>query len=364
MKNIKCPNCGASDFIQTSDDMYQCAYCSATIKNDSSVKDNFLKELDKTSGGIIFIKPTIKEEDFHKRALSHLVVNKYSPQDLADCKFSHVKYRYIYFAVLDIDFFAVSTTSNVSPNLFNNTIDVSSSHQSNFMSGKNMWIKLSDDIEDNFLSYVTENYDNLMISSEKVSKKYILSQNINVPENYVIDHTINNSVNNYKKTLTPQLPSNAMCLHQINSIQIIALPEYSIEFEYKQKSYTISSLANNLNLAGQMPTKGDQIKARAEKKILPISLVSSLAALAAIVFAIIHISNKLLGLIVVDIVLGGVCLLCFLLSLFAFSVVCKKLNKQEFEQRKQRLNEILAEKSLKLTADEQNYIEKIIRWFK
>ena len=123
-------------------------------------------------------------------------------------------------------------------------------------------------------------------------------------------------------------------------------------------------MANNLNLAGKMPTKGDQIKARAEKKILPITLVSSLAALAAIVFAIIHISNKLLGLIVVDIVLGGVCLLCFLLSLFAYSVVCKNLNKQEFEQRKQRLNEILAEKSLKLTADEQNYIEKIIRWFK
>ena len=106
IQNLKCGNCGSSNYKQISEDIFECTYCKANIVNVNSLKDYFVSDIENTSGlknNIRFIKANISEDEFYKQALIHLSMNKFSPDDILEkSNFEFVDYKYIFYIIVNL----------------------------------------------------------------------------------------------------------------------------------------------------------------------------------------------------------------------------------------------------------------------
>ena len=86
-------------------------------------------------------------------------------------------------------------------------------------------------------------------------------------------------------------------------------------------------------------------------------------SLLAIVFAMVHITTRLLGFMAITLGLALGALGVFIFSVIAYSVVINKLNKKEYENKLEQLKVFLKENSQTFTDKDQSYITDYLRWF-
>ena len=359
-KIFKCENCGSSDFKQLSDDLFECAYCSAKIQNDNSVKENFLHDLEgaKFRQSIKFIKASIGEEEFYKKALAHLAINKHAPNDLlSKGKFGFVRYDYQYFAVVDVDFTVMNVGARKS-----DLVSLSCNQKVNSNIGKNFCIELSENTDNAYMNEILEYIEDFDFFSQNVTSVIGKNGNINLPEKDVVEKKIEYCLTDYKRKLLDLDKSSNHVVHKVYKIDIFALPVYTLSFEYNGKQYHVSSSACKFNIVGDFP-HDNELKKKVEKKILPFTILSNLLSLGAIIFAIVNLSLRLLRLVKYDIILAGAALLGFGVSYLAYKIVYKKISKKEFQHKKECLTDILRKNGKSLSQRDNEYIQKFLRWF-
>ena len=359
-KALKCANCGSSDFKQLSDDLFECIYCSAKIQNDNSVKEDFDRDLDeaKLRGKVKYIKATIDEKEFYKKAISHLAVNKFSPSDLLEKgKFGFVEYDYYFFAVLDVDFTAMKVSARR-----DDLVSLLSNQQVNSTIGKYFCVEISDGVENTYMNEVMEQVEDIHQFSHTIASGTGKSGKINLPSQEVIKAKVDECVEDFKKKILLADKASNHVAYKVNKIDLVALPVYTLKFEYGGKKYKLSSSASKLRIIGDFPHNND-LKKEASKKILPFTFISALASIGGAVFAIVHLIIRLLALVKYDLILAGVALATFAISELAYKWKYRKKSKEVYEQKLKSLKKFLKQSEIKLSKKDEEYIHKFLRWF-
>ena len=292
MKNtsLKCENCGSVSFNRISDDIFECSYCGAKIQNNNSIKNEFIEDLKGNKNKKIkFVKAKFNEDEFFKHAISHLLINQYSPSDLLEkAKFGIVEYDYEFFAVLDVDFSLITVNNETTFNDGKKSIKISSDHQMNCKLKQTICFGLENNMDDYFAKEVI----NLAkgVDPTVFSLKGEKGSNVKYPKQQEIEHKIDKVIEECKKELLSDEINKASnrCIHNIRNIEIIALPIYKLQYEYNGKKYTISTSANKLNFVGDLPVTNNLILEEVKKKTMCFFLLSIGMSLAAIIFAYIN----------------------------------------------------------------------------
>ena len=341
--------------------------CIATkVQNNNSVKNEFIKDFDDKNNkkNIKFIKASIGEKEFYKKAIKHIAINEHAPADLLkNSKFGFVEYDYAFYAVLDVDFSLITVNNSTSFSDGNTTIKISSSSHVNSRHGKIFCIDLGKkDLDNSFMHEVLDIYENNLKSYLSADKN---KQVVEYPTKQVVESKINECINDYKQQILAgekERISNK-CVYAINKINIIALPIYTLKFKYAGKEYKLSTSANRLNIIGDVPTGKTQTKELAEKKVLPFTTVSVCASLIAIIFAIINLQTGLSGHLVTTFILGVVAFLVYFASWVVFKKQYKKMCQKDYALKLENLKEFFKANSLTFTKKDQTYIKDYLRWF-
>lgn len=365
-KQLKCGNCGSSDFKQISEDLFECVYCSAKAKNENSIKDDFLKSLSsnsKTHKSIHFIKPTVSEEDFYKRAVTFLQMNKNSPRDILNSEFSFVDYGYKFFVILDVDFFVLNT-KNIVEQTFESTLktslNITSQESSTYSHGKYFNIPISADISSTELDQFSNSVDFLSTFDEMLASE---TKGVKLPPKELIEGNINSCIGDYKEKSFPEkIKSSNYIVHKINKVDFYAIPCYKLEYTYKNQKYQLSSFAHTLNISGKIPDGTNENKKELTIKKAPFSIASSLMAVAALIFAFIHLGNRAYSWIITEVVLIGATALLFGINLISDKIINKTHYRKKFKERKENLLSFL-NKQYQLSEQDLAYIDSIERWW-
>lgn len=363
MKNkiIKCSNCGSSNFKQISNDLFECAYCSAKLQNDNSIKDDFINDINKSKAKkyIKYINAKISEEEFYKKALAHLSINQNTPTDLLNtAKFSFVEYEYKFFAVVDVDFASMQISADKE-----NLVSLLFNQQTTSEIGQILCIDLGENhFPELIMDEVVENYKSVEYLSEDIDSQEKTNK-ITLPSKDTIKSKIDKCVETLKRKILASNKHSNHVSHKINEITIVALPIYSLKFTYKDKQYKIYSSANKLNLIGEFPINSSSLKSQVEKKVLPFTLLSCACSIGAIVFSIINLTNKLLGLIKYDVIFAVISLLGFGANYLANKIIYLKKSKELYIEKRNELKIFFEKSKINLTSEDEKYIQKFLRWF-
>ena len=363
LKKIKCSQCGATKFIQYSSNIIECMYCGTKMSQSNSIKDKFINEF-KTdnidSSTIKYLKTKVKEEEFYKMALIHLGFNKYSPSDIFDSKIGQVKCCYKYFAVIDVDFTAISINN---ADEWSNNLNILHRETVEYKLDKYMCISLSDGITNSQLEQVSNNIENLLELKNSVVTE---PTNDNVPDMAIVQQRIENAIDDY----TIQLKNNEVrstksdiITHNINEINIIAMPQYSLDYQYNGKTYTITSFATQLKLEGEIPKRSKEIQNYCSKKTRFLDYVTLIFAMVTITFACFHLINRKLGLIGIDISLIVITVVVYLVNILIKNALKKQKSEELFKIQFKKFELLLQKKAIKLMDKEKIYINKIMRWY-
>ncbi|MBE7074964.1 MAG: hypothetical protein E7376_03200 [Clostridiales bacterium] len=358
MEKFKCENCGSSKYLQIEEDKCVCQYCGAKFNISKTVKDFFLSDLTKNKrNNVKFLEANVSEDEFYKKALMHLQINKLSPKDILDSEFSYVNYRYVFFAVFDVDFY--------SENYFNhsNTTNVSPKKTKDFVTGNTMCVKLTQDCPTQQAKLILNSYDELYLTS-KFNAPLLKDVKINYPKKQEVDSIIENAINNHKNSEIMSSQNYQMLkkskynnlVHKISNLQILAVPEYYLEYTYKNQKYKLSSFAHELNIFGNIP-KSNNFKKEKECKLKPLSLSTIVITTAMIVFALYNLLiNKSIKLVSVTAIFFAVSIAILVLSLIISYYVTKKMNNKYFEEKKTAFITFAKKQNIQLTTEDENHL--------
>lgn len=354
-KIFKCSNCGSSDFKQLADDLFECAYCHTKIQNDNSVKDDFVEDINKlkNKNRIKYIKAHVTEDEFYKKAIAHLAMNKYTPVDLLDLgEFGFVEYDYKFYAILDVDFTVMKVSVGG-----DDVVSLLTNQKINSEFSNSMCIELGEESDDVFKEEVISSVNDLELNGvgkvgniKKLSQEEIKS---------VIDSVLEDKK---KKILNVDKTSNYVA-HKINKIDIVALPVYSLKFKYNGKQYNISSSAQKLKIIGDFPRENMGIKKEVENKVLPLKMLSSIISVLAIILSFVNLYCRMLGLVKYNIILALISVISFVISWLVYKRMYKKKSVEIYENKIMSLSHFLLKNDKKLTKADEEYIQKILRWF-
>ena len=368
-KNLECADCGSSHYKQIADDLFECEYCGAKIINDNSVRDSFvsdIKDVNNINKKIYFIKTNIKEDVFYKKALTHLSMNKNSPTDILESKFEFVKARYVFYISLDVDFEVLSVSNVFSQNYSGTKINISTKESTIFSEGKYICNPITNDTLFDQTKYVLQNISNLSsdIYSVQMTNNEIKERNIILPTKEEVNRKIDEAINEHKsKMLAFSKNRGTNVIHKINSIKIYAIPEYSIEYEYKGQKYKLTSFANNLNIIGDVPNDEKSVKKAENKRYLPIFTLSLLLFISNILFGIYNIINRSYSALKYNLILILATIIFFVLGELIYRILIKNYKIKLFKTKKSNLEKHLSSINLKFDEGDTLFIESFKRWY-
>lgn len=368
--SMKCENCGSVDYEKIKEGGYKCKYCGALVQNENSVKTEFLKNLStetKKRKTIRFVPVRISEEDFYKKALAHIVSSEHTTKDvLTQSKINEVQCSYKYFAILDVDFTALKVSGYVSNsnNNKNDKLQIETQQEINYTYGKYITINLSEEENKTYLNYVSDNLEILLEDSEMLTKEDIKVNNIILPESVYIEDKLDETINHSKMQMLKNEKNNESTdiVHKINSIDIIAVPEYSLTYEYDNKAYKISSLANFVNITGSMPNEKKKINKQINKKINIINAMSLVLSLMLIVLGSILIGVRRVNFLSFVDIATKIVAVIFLLNILVETFLYKRQKYKIFNEKLIAFKEILTMKSYNYSNADAEYISAVKRW--
>lgn len=356
-KTLKCGNCGSSDLRQIGDNLFECAYCLTKLESGDSLKEDFKKDLEnsKASSDIKYIPATISEEEFYKKAVTYLAMNKFTPNDiLKNAKFKFVKHRYYFFAMVDAEFAAITVDS-----LNYNESSLAPTRKINLEFGNSFCIELDKETNNAFTNEVHKYHQSETVYTNKAIDG---NSKITIPNPASVDKVIGDCVNDFKEKYLAKDKTSNYVGHKISCVEVVALPVYSLDYEYNGKKYSISSSANNLNFIGEIPQVELTIKKECEKKVRLLTIISSLLSVLAIIFACVHFSTRKFSYCKIDIALTVLAIVGFLVELVAFSIEFKRKSRVIFNIKLEELKKYMSENGKTFTESDEHFV-RVLRWF-
>ena len=362
MEKFKCANCGSSKYVQTKHDELACEYCGSKFNVENTIKDFFISDLSKIKNrnNVKFVSANVTEQEFYKNALAYLAVNKNSPKDILTANFSHVKYRYVFFAVFDLHLSLDSCFSGPE----------GVSKHSHYLSTKTMCVKLTEDCISKQSSLILNSYDKLYENST-FSTPALKGVKLSYPSKKDADATIEAAVEDYKKknnayilrekqtslnAYSAQSAYNSQVAHKVSKLQILAVPEYSLEYTYQNKTHTLYSFAHDLNIVGDV-VKCDELKTKLNKALMPLTISNLLFGVPTALFSLygllirrlLKFSNVFKMLFIISLV--------FAFASFAITVCVQSIQENKvFELKKEQFLKYAEQNQIEITQKDISYI--------
>jgi len=364
---FKCDNCGSSNFKKISEDLLECIYCSTKVKNSSKVKQSFKEDIiiDEervNKKNIKFVKSKIKEDEFYKKALIHLTMNKNVPIDLLDkAKFEYVEYKYVFFAVADVDY----EMYNVEKNNQYNKIDMA--YEKNYITkhGRYEYFALHEDYKD-FYDLVS----NFLDARSSVFSKNPELKDIDYPNDDIIDERFEEETDLRKKEVMQRKKQEVLyadkninfCEVNIKSKYILAIPVYVLSFEYNGNNYEIYSSAIKIDLKGEIPVDKKKKRPQTNKgKVIEVLAIISFILL--LVFTVIEVVSLNLTILIFTLIFGVASIVLFNINSSIVKKSNTKINNDSFNTKKAKLKNFLINNSNELTKKYEDYIENNLNLF-
>lgn len=361
MKSFKCSNCGSTKYTQVKEDKYICAYCDSEFEFISAEKDSFEKHLSTATlkKGINVYKAAIKEEDFYKNALIQLSMNKTTPVDVLEkSNFSFVKYRYIFFASCEINYYQL--THNTISSLDKKTISLADSQMVRSLSKIRRCIPITRDCSPEQINLVLSDYDSGLLDQYSATVGFEKGEKISCPEQAEVERNIEIVAENFRDVVRNESAVSDV-VYKIVNVKLFAIPEYSLEFKYNNASYTLSSFAHRLNIVGTMPNS-TEYKQSEKKKSNPVNLITMIICLVMSVYSVLHmLFFRLYRLITFDIILLILSIAIYVFNLSINKTIEIRVKKKYFETKKDNLIKHLSNNDIKTSLNDKEFINSFLR---
>ena len=365
-KIFKCTNCGSSEFKQVSEDFLQCVYCGAKLQNEKSLKSDFTKDIIQARAvrNIQYFKPAMTEDGFYKKAISHLMMSKNTPNDILDMsEFGFVDYRYEYFVKADVEFYLLKVDKKAD----DDKLSLSAKNkQFNGHHEQILVIALNEDLpskelldEVSILSdYEDDEYD---FDLESLASKEVKQR---PPKKEQIKGVLDRTLEDYKaKLLEKDQTGSNYVDHRVRSLKLYALPVYSLRYKYAHEDYEIISSACKFNITGTFPKAKEPLKNKGLSADAAINLTSIALSSVAGIFGIASLCTKLLSLLWVTLAFTGLAVVGFLFELCLSKIFERKRNENLFNIKLGRLKVFFERKGKIFSEYDEQYVQKELRWF-
>ena len=361
MKSFKCSNCGSNKYTQIKEDKYVCAYCETEFEIVSAEKDAFEKHLSSATlkKGTQVFKASIPEETFYKDALIQLSMNKNTPLDVLEKgKFGFVKYRYVFFASCEINYYQL--TQNSMSRLDKKTISLADSQMVRSLSKIRKCIPITRDCSQEQINLVLSDFDSGLLDTYAATIGFEKGDKITCPEQAEVERNIEIVAENFRDVVRNENFGSDV-IYKIAKVQLFAIPEYSLEFKYDNKTYALSSFAHRLNIVGTMPNS-NEYKQSENKKQNPVNLMTMIICLAMSAYSVLHmLFFRLYGLLGLDIVLLIVSIAIYVVNLSINKSIAIMVKKKYFETKKENLMKHLSSKDIGITLNDKESINSFLR---
>lgn len=359
MKQFKCESCGSTKYTQTREDKFKCNYCGAEFDKPSVEKIMFNSSISKLKyeNNIKYIDACISEDNFYQKALAYLSMNKFTPSDILSSKFNYVKYRYVFFAVFDIEYYSIEQGDFKKSN--KSSINLKYSQDSEMLNIKTMCIKLTDCTKEQE-SLITDNFDESLNNVPYTTSMPNIKDKINCPNENEIQEYIVKTANKEKQLVQFKFPTKDIT-YKISNVEILAIPEYSLQYTYKDTVYTLYSYAHKLNIVGNMPASKEYTK-RKNKAFKLSTIISILMCLSIISFSLSHLLFfKLYSYLSLDLILLLSSCSILIIHLILNVIITRKVNKQYFNEKKKILLNYFSQHNIKTNINDEEFINSFLR---
>ena len=351
---LKCSNCGSSVFEQTGDDTYKCCYCGSVAKNDDAEKQSFIKFLSSKStneGKIRVIKTMMDKKEFLRSAIDYIALEKNSPIDILESKFSDVELRYSYYLVVKAEYKLATLNSEYFDN-------VSFEQKGNKMLSINSQKQIDEDVSREYIAVCSplqdvayegqskKVYDDVYqeipdIKNAILNAEALKEQNIKLPAKTKISAAIDRIISETKaELLEGRSEKNVRVMHKIEDIELCIVPEYVLKFTYKNEQFEVSSFAYDLNIVGNIPNDSENLYNQVTQKTAKYPIVSIVvSALAALFGFITSRFVRLLDLYVINAFLIPVVLIVFGSTFFIDKILTRRILTKRHAIKREKLKE-------------------------
>lgn len=361
MKGFKCSNCGSSKYVQIKEDKYKCAYCDAEFEILSAEKSAFEKSLTAQGlkKGVRVFKASVSEEAFYKNALIQLTMGKKTPTDILEKgKLGFVKYRYVFFANFDVRYYEVSHDSAKSVD--ENTVSLISSQTARFVTKINKCVPLTTGCTKEQIDIFTKNFDSGEINSMSVVG-FGKDEKISCPDKASVESVIEPVAEEYKSILK-QSKYGMDLMYRIENVQLLAIPEYILEYEYGNSTYSLRSFAHKLNVVGTMPNSNYTSKKM--KRLNTVNLVTMIISLVMSAFSILHLLFfRYYSLLTFDFVLLIVSIGMLIFNLIINTNLGKRIKVEKFKDKRESLLNYMSKNDIKTTSNDKELINSFLRGY-
>jgi hypothetical protein len=361
MKSFKCSNCGSTKYTQVKEDKYICAYCETEFEFLSAEKSAFEKNLSSATlkKGVQVYNAEITEDAFYKNALMQLTMNKTTPIDVLEkSKFSFVKYRYIYFASCEINYYQLS---HISVNSLNKkTVSLADSQMARYLSKVTKCVPITKDCLPEQINLIMSDYDTGLLDQYATTVGFGKDEKIKCPDQSEVERCIEMVAENFRDIVKSE---NAVgdVIYRVEKVQLFAVPEYSLEFNYNNTSYTLSSFAHRLNIVGTMPNS-QEYKQSERKKMNPVNLITMIICLVMSTYSVLQmLFFNYYGLLTLDIILLILSIVIYVMNLSINMSIEKMVKKKYFETKRDNLIKHLSSKDIETTLNDKEFINSFLR---
>ena len=371
LTTLKCSNCGSSTFEQTGDGIFKCTYCGTIVKDNDTEKESFIKFLNSKSNKqskIFMVRSNTGKRNFFERAINYISLAKYSPEDVLTAKFDKVKTRYLYFLIVNADF-KVATLSNTYfddinySDIRSNKISINSQMQTE-EDVVNETMTICSPLSDKPIPGQSEKiYNDIYLEENPVScinmgPEAIAEYKIKLPTKAKISGEIDRIVKETKAELldsrTGSDKNNIRIMHCINQIELYIVPEYFLEYEYKNVKYEVCSYAYDLDIRGTIPNDSENLFRQVALKTAKYPLVSiALSALCAVFALLTHSFFRYKDLGWINIFVIPIMLIVFVSTFLIDKILTKRILTKRYNIKKHRLAEFLANNNIDFSNEKE-----------
>ena len=355
-QTIKCTNCGATSYEQKSRGVYKCNYCGANFKYKKEVNadDSFAENISLKEEEIYYIQEQVSTEEFLKKAKMYLALKENVPADILTSSFGDVKVEYGIYVVANVEY---------------NPVDYARKEERKgelfFPKRRVICERFGDDGAEDYETALLEHLDYYegvdgahRLTKAKKKRFYDL-----LPTEDQARKLIEEMVISQKEVCRQQERwGSGVIEHSLYSTEIYVVPEYVLEYTYKDEVYKIVSLANELNFFGTFPDGKEEIDKPIKKIVTPMNIISITASAISILFAFLAYIIRQQYLTVVVFTLMAIAIAMYFVNLSVNKFITKKTKQKVAEEHAKKLEEYCIMQNIELTLFDKDYIASLKRW--
>ncbi|MBQ7327710.1 MAG: hypothetical protein IJX00_01940 [Clostridia bacterium] len=321
--SLKCEQCGSSNFDTMTNQLLKCKHCGAIFNLNKSIVNNFVTNIQATNthstSNYHIVKSNISEEEFLKEAYLAIAMDEQSPIDVLTANFSPVTCSYSQFMVIDAYYVGaysaivgvdhkeqyndlekvydgVSKTWKLNKVVKERTVTDWQPFTGNISVNKLSCVKLGEKDDDKACDYFIKDLETLKAKGE--------IENLDKQQSSLNTQILSFTQNDINLTIKKGeiATNNDVCLpgdkykdydikisHTINSIDYYLVPEYILEYKYREDKCKISSFKYDLRILGTVPDITKNVKKDISRKTKPYAISSLISSIVVLLFSLISL---------------------------------------------------------------------------